>query len=270
MKNRANDLSSYYMTCRNYYTELLKKEFGSWFLAYYSSLRGKDGWILDVGCGVGQVVNQLAQNGFCAIGVDISPVGIKVATRQGAGTFVVASADNLPFQDSSFASVGFCDFLEHTSDPEACLGEIARVLEPCGTLVASAPNFLRVIGLSREYHWHMLGVKQKSSNLCNLLRKAVLSKLSPQMMRFEFMLPQLDPKGRGGDLDAICVTNPIDMKFRLRKLGIRIIGESAAPNYPRGVVKMLGRVPFVRSISGHTFLVGIRVTCGGHRKEKSL
>jgi hypothetical protein len=116
----------------------------------------------------------------------------------------------------------------------------------------------------------MLGVKQKSSNLCNLLRKAVLSKLSPQMMRFEFMLPQLDTKGRGGDLDAICVTNPIDMKFRLRKLGIRIIGESAAPNYPRGVVKMLGKIPFVRSISGHTFLVGIRVTYDGHRKEKSL
>ncbi len=262
MSMSGDKLQSYYMNCKRYFLELHTKGFDYWFSAFFSALKARDGWILDVGCGVGQVVNKLSENGFSALGVDISPIGIRMATKQGSGAFVVASAAYLPFRDCSFASVGFHDFLEHTSYPKTCLSEMVRVLRNGGKIVAMAPNFLRVIGLSREYHWHMRGPRRKISNLLNLIRKTALSRLSPRAMRFDFMPPQLDIEGAGGDTDAICVTNPIDIRFHLRKLNVGIIAQSAAPGYPEGIVEKLGRLPIVRSMSSSTFLVGRK--CDSH------
>lgn len=269
MGDYKNKLQKYYMTCKNYFVELSKKDFDQWFSAYYSALKTENGRILDVGCGVGQVVNKLADEGFCAVGIDISPIGMQIAFKRGMGTFIVASASNLPFRSDSFAAVGFYDFLEHTYNPEACLNEMVRVLGQRGRIVASAPNFLQVIGLTRSYHWHMSGLKQRISNFYNLLRKVIISKIFPRKMRFEFMQPQLDPEGRGGDVDAVCLTNPIDMKFHLRKLGIKIVKESAVPNHSKRIIKKLGEMPFVRSMSGFTFLVGIKIASEGHDENKN-
>jgi len=259
VSGNESNLKEYYMTCKNYFVELGNRDFDYWFSTYYSTLKTKKGWILDVGCGVGQVVNRLASDGLCAVGVDISPVGIQMASKSGKGAFVAASASHLPFRDNTFSSVGFYDFLEHTYDPEVCLNEIVRVLGHGGKISAFGPNFLRVMGLSRPYHWHMRGLKQKIRNLHDLLRKAINSKMFPQKMRFEFMQPRLDPKGRGGDVDAVCVTNPIDIKFYLRKLGIKIFQESATPNQTTDITKKIGELPIIRSMSSFNFLVGIKM-----------
>ena len=58
MRNAENNLQSYYMAYRNYFIELRKKGFGHWLSTYYSTLKTHDGRILDVGCGVGQVVKR--------------------------------------------------------------------------------------------------------------------------------------------------------------------------------------------------------------------
>jgi len=129
-----------------------------------------------------------------------------------------------------------------------------------GKLVALCPNFLRVIGLSRPYHWHMRGYNQKMLNLYDLLRKAVISRLVPQKMGFEFMQPLLDPKGRGGDIDAVCITNPIDLKFYVRKAGAKVVKESAIPNHTNGAVRKFAELRIIRSASSFYFLVGIKMT----------
>jgi SAM-dependent methyltransferase len=277
MRNNKNKLQEYYITCKDYFVELSKKDFDYWFSAYYPTLKTTNGWILDVGCGIGQVVNRLADEGFCVVGIDISPIGIQIASERGMGAFIVASASNLPFRSASFATVGFYDFLEHTYHPEICLNEMVRVLRQHGKIVASAPNFFQVIGLSRPYHWHMSGLKQRILNLYDLLRKAIISKISPRKMCFEFMQPRLDPKGQGGDADAVCVTNPIDIKFHLRKLGVKIVNEYAVPNCPKRIIKKIGKLPFIRSMSGFTFLLGIKMTSdecevnkNGHSRRSPL
>jgi SAM-dependent methyltransferase len=270
MRNNKNKLQEYYMTCEDYFYGLSKKDFDRWFSSYYSVLKTGKGWILDVGCGVGQVVNRLADEGLYAIGVDISPIGIQVASKRGKGIFIIASADNLPFQSNSFTIVGFYDFLEHTYHPETCLNEMVKVLRMNGKIVASAPNFLQVVGLSYPYHWHMSGVKQRTLNLCNLLRKAIISRISSQRMRFEFMEPYLDPSGQGGDRDAVCLTNPIDIKFHLKKLNVKIVKECAVPNHSKPIIKRVGAMPFVRSMSSFTFLVGIKMSFSKYEEDKNV
>jgi ubiquinone/menaquinone biosynthesis C-methylase UbiE len=267
--DNKNKLQKYYMTCKDYFDELSKKDFDQWFPSYYSVLKTGKGWILDAGCGAGQVVNRLVDEGFCAVGVDISPIGIKIASKPGKGVFIVASANNLPFQSNSFTMVGFYDFLEHTYHPETCLNEMVRVLSMHGKIVAAAPNFLRVIGLSYPYHWHMSGVKQRILNLCNLLRKAIISRTFSRKMRFEFMQPCLDPRGQGGDRDAVCLTNPIDIKFHLKKLNVKIVKESAVPNHSKPIIKRVGEMPLVRSMSSFTFLVGIKIATTKYEEDKN-
>lgn len=268
-KDNKNKLQKYYMTCKDYFDELSKKGFDQWFSSYYSVLKTGKCWILDVGCGVGQVVNRLVNEGFCAVGIDVSPIGIQIASKRGKGVFIVASANNLPFQSNSFTMVGFYDFLEHACHPETCLNEMVRVLRVHGKIVASAPNFLQVIGLSHPYHWHMSGVKQRTLNLCNLLRKAIISKTFSRKMRFEFMQPKLDPRGQGGDVDAVCLTNPIDIKFHLKKLNVKIVRESAVPNHSKPIIKKVGEMPFVRSMSSFTFLVGIKMAPSKYEEDKN-
>lgn len=249
-------MQQYYQGCEEYFRELEEKDFDSWFSKYYSALRpANQGWILDVGCGIGQVINRLAEENFRAIGIDISPIGVRKAARDGAGTFIIASATSLPFRDCSFESVGCCDFLEHTYHPDICLNEMVRVLRPGGKIVLVAPNFLRIIGLSPPYHWHMRGRKQKTLNLYNLLRKALISRILPSKMHFGFMDAQLEPHGAGGDVDAVCITNPIDIKFHLRKLGVNITYESAMPAPARPIVEKISEMPIIRTMAASTFLV---------------
>jgi len=258
MVQDAREMARYYMTCRNYFLELEKKHFDSWFSTYYSILKSTEDPILDIGCGVGQAVNRLANEGFQAVGVDVSPIGLLMASRQGKAMFVVATADNLPFKTGIFATAGFFDFLEHARNPERCLGEMVRVVKTGGKVVASAPNFLRIIGLSLEYHWHMRGPKHKILNFLTLVRKFAFSRVLPTKMRFDFMAARLDYKGLGGDMDAVCVTNPLDIKFRFKQLGVKILRESATADTPMGIIRWIGRMPLIRSISSFSYILGIK------------
>lgn len=87
-------------------------------------------------------------------------------------------------------------------------------------------------------------------------------------MCFEFMQPRLDSEGQGSDADAVCVTNPIDIKCHLRKLGVKLVNESAAPSHPNRTIKKVGELPFIRSMSGFTFLIGIKMASDGRVENK--
>src|SRR5207244_1525396 len=56
-----------------------------------------------------------------------------------SGVDVVASADCLPFEDSSFDCVICTEVLEHCREPSAVLREIHRTLKPGGRLFLTTP-----------------------------------------------------------------------------------------------------------------------------------
>lgn len=176
--------------------------------------------LLDVGCGVGQVVATLAREGFEAWGVDVAEANI-ARSRQLTDRCRWYDGNRLPFPDGHFASVGALNVLEHVQEPEAFLAEVVRVTAPGGRIVLSSPNFLRVFGW-RDYHPRMRGVGNKWRNLRALLARRHQMRHVPDQVRFERMTPIIKEPFTPDD-DAIVCTNALDMAFFLRRAGCEVL-----------------------------------------------
>ena len=99
-----------------------------------------DGMVADVGCGPGHVAAYLAERGCRAIGIDISPQMIEVATRRYPQlTFLVGSLLDLPAPEAEWAGAA-CPYsiihLEPAQRPVA-FAELARAIVPGGWLLLS-------------------------------------------------------------------------------------------------------------------------------------
>ncbi|MEX2031851.1 MAG: class I SAM-dependent methyltransferase [Dehalococcoidia bacterium] len=106
----------------------------------------RPGRLLDWGCGYGQVTQLLREAGVDAVPFDFRPeleeVGVRPLERYPElEAHVSPDPVRLPFADASFDSVLSCGVLEHVSDPEGSVAEIARVLRPDGRFyVFNLPN----------------------------------------------------------------------------------------------------------------------------------
>ena len=97
--------------------------------------------ILDVGCGTGYLLRQLA--GGCPEatelwGIDAAPTMIEVAAATSADDrlrFRAGTAEELPWTAETFDLVVSTTSFDHWADQQAGLTECARVMVPGGTLV---------------------------------------------------------------------------------------------------------------------------------------
>ena len=123
-------------------------------LAYQRSIRPllpprAAGPVVDIGCGAGQLVRCLLDDGYEASGVDISPE--QVAEAQQDGLDVVSHGDYLKIlQDhpGQFAAVTATDLLEHLTKPEVLttFDAVATALRPGGRFIARVPNAVSPFG----------------------------------------------------------------------------------------------------------------------------
>ncbi len=92
--------------------------------------------VLDLGTGEGQLARRLAGEARppdLIVGLDVSSGQLANARAEGGGpAFVQAAGEALPFPDGSFDGVVCCLVIEHTTDPDRVLAEVARVLSPAG------------------------------------------------------------------------------------------------------------------------------------------
>jgi SAM-dependent methyltransferase len=102
-------------------------------------LDGSD--VLDVGCGGGALVRQLAQRGARATGLEISERQLGQARDHGVGRFVVGRAQELPLDDDSLDVVLFMRSLHHVPESSMlpALADAARALRPGGVIYVAEP-----------------------------------------------------------------------------------------------------------------------------------
>src|SRR5262245_5493182 len=92
--------------------------------------------VVDVGCGAGRAVGELAARHVKAVGVDLDTDMIAAATERWPGAeFHVADATALPFADGSFTGYRADKVLHALPSPELAVAEARRVLAPRGRAV---------------------------------------------------------------------------------------------------------------------------------------
>ena len=103
------------------------------------------GRALDLGCGSGYGVADLAQRAKFVAGIDVAPDAIAYARAHYPlphAHFLCASATAVPFQTGSFHLVTAFEVIEHLSDWRCLLEEARRVLHSDGVFLVSTPNKL--------------------------------------------------------------------------------------------------------------------------------
>jgi len=135
-------------------------EIAPWYdlvLEYLIPVEGKR--VLEMACGRGGFSRLLASRGAAMYGADFSGAALQIATRKNASSerratgaeFTQADAQRLPFASESFDLVVSCETIEHLSDPQAALREMARVCRRGGLLYLTTPNYFNATGLYHIY-----------------------------------------------------------------------------------------------------------------------
>ena len=98
--------------------------------------------VLDVGCGNGELICMLAEEGHECVALDLSKNRLgkfKDRTRKLGMVQIQGDAMNIPLQDSSIDVIMCSEVLEHIMDYEKVVKEIHRVLKQDGRIVVSVP-----------------------------------------------------------------------------------------------------------------------------------
>jgi SAM-dependent methyltransferase len=105
-------------------------------------MRGMDGRkVLDIACGTGAWLAELAHRGASAAGIDISSRAVEQCRRRLPDADIREGvAEQLPFEDGSFDLVTCLGSLEHFLDQPRALREMRRVAKPDATLLILVPN----------------------------------------------------------------------------------------------------------------------------------
>jgi 2-polyprenyl-3-methyl-5-hydroxy-6-metoxy-1,4-benzoquinol methylase len=124
--------------------------------------RARPGSIIDVGCGEGVLTEQWAERipDGRVVGVDLDDPKLRQeweGRRKPNLEFCAALGDRLPFTDNEFEAAAAMEVLEHVPDPEAVLGDMARVASRW--LLVSVPRepLWRALNLARGAYIRDLG-----------------------------------------------------------------------------------------------------------------
>ncbi len=96
--------------------------------------------VLELGCGGGELLSHLERRTRLAVGVDLSPQGLRLAHRGDRVSVLGARVESLPFRSESFDAVVAQHLVEHLPQPVEAMGEWRRVLRPGGILALVTPN----------------------------------------------------------------------------------------------------------------------------------
>lgn len=97
------------------------------------------GRLLDVGCGVGGLLEIAARHYDC-VGLEPSPVGAEQTRRRGL-TVIEGTFEEADIPESSFDIVLMDSVIEHVRSPRAVLAKANQVLRPGGVVVLKTPKF---------------------------------------------------------------------------------------------------------------------------------
>lgn len=117
-----------------------------------SAVEARKPRLLDIGCGMGTVVEAAAKRGWRAEGVDLSPNAVSLAKERGINARHVDGTE-LPYEDDSFDVITAWNLIEHVDDVRVALSEWRRVLRVGGIIAVDTSDAacLKVRAFKEKY-----------------------------------------------------------------------------------------------------------------------
>jgi SAM-dependent methyltransferase len=107
----------------------------------------RSGRLLDVGCGYGFFLGEMARRGWQVQGIEISPTGRRHA-REKLGLDVSGqTVESLKWPPQRFDVITLFYVIEHLADPDALLGRVYQWLKPGGLLLLRWPHTTPIVRL---------------------------------------------------------------------------------------------------------------------------
>ncbi|MBI5566771.1 MAG: class I SAM-dependent methyltransferase, partial [Chloroflexi bacterium] len=95
---------------------------------------------IDIGCGPGYILAQVAQWGFDCLGIDFNPDVVRVANEHFKIPARVARVEDLLAINAQYELALLIHVLEHVEDPAGLLKNVRQLLRPAGVLFIDLPN----------------------------------------------------------------------------------------------------------------------------------
>ena len=130
-----------------------------WYCGQYLAevIEKARGAVLEIGCGTGDLLEELSLRGCQVHGVDINPASVQACRERGLPA-TQGELDTLTFPPGSFDTVILWHALEHLPSPRGALTKIRQLLRPGGRLFIYCPNadsyLARLFG-PYWYQWHL-------------------------------------------------------------------------------------------------------------------
>jgi ubiquinone/menaquinone biosynthesis C-methylase UbiE len=143
--------------------------------------QGKKLSVLDVGCGVGSILELVLERGHAAYGLDITVDMVKRACEVSEkycsdGSLLLAGdVHDLPFSDKSFDVVLCIGVLQFLPGDRAVLQEINRVVKTGGIAIVSVPNLIRINNILDPYYLFYMAPRFVKHKLKRLRKKGMKS-----------------------------------------------------------------------------------------------
>jgi len=101
---------------------------------------GDDDKILDVGCGIGNILERISKGAL--YGIDISAIQIQRASKRLGNKVILIKCpgENMPFEAGFFDKIYCTEVFEHSLEPRMILIEMSRILKNGGIISLSIPN----------------------------------------------------------------------------------------------------------------------------------
>lgn len=177
--------------------------------------------VLDIGCGIGNYLEELIQRGYSVTGVDVS-INMLQISKDHLQKYIshpplgLADIEKLPFNNNEFDIIICVGVLEYLKRDDFAISEVSRVLKPGGRFFLSLPNIVSIKNFLDPYYFFSRGskfisrkiFKKKSTKKINIELKDIA--LNSEFTNRRFFLRQLNPLFSKNNLSTL---NTLSVSF---------------------------------------------------------
>lgn len=122
------------------YWKYLTKVFSD-FYVFDLPFIGEGKKLLDIGCGVGNILLWAKERGWEVYGIEFNQNAVKNAHRMGLKNVICGAIESIVYEDKYFDAIVINQVLEHVSSPRNILNKCHKMLKKDGYLLVTVPNF---------------------------------------------------------------------------------------------------------------------------------